>query len=423
MTVAGEAAPPAAHETGYRWVVLSGIWLVYFSFGLQIAALAPLVGVVSADLSLSYARMGAILSAWPLLYVFASIPGGALVDRIGTRKALLLATALMAVSAIARPLADDFWTMFFAVAVFGIGGPLLSVTSPKAVAHWFGERERGLAMGIYFTGVSIGLLAGLSLTNTVMMPLTGGDWRAVLWIYAAVVIAGGLGWAALSSRAAFRRTEAWDATAGRGTVRDQIAGFGYLLRRPAVLLILLMSMGIFFYYDSTNAWLPEILVAHGFDPADAGVWASAPVFIGIFGALVVPRLATDRRRALVLLGLFGCIVAGALCLMASDPLLVGVAFFLFGVARGGLMTVGLMMLVSCRDVGRHQLGAAGGLFFTAAELGGVFGPVSFGVLFDATGGFGAALAVLAGVGVLLVILLGLHHRVEARRVPVQAAQA
>ncbi len=403
--------------------MLAGIWLIYFSFGLQIAALAPLVGVVSADLSLSYARMGVVLSAWPLLYVFTSIPGGALVDRIGTRKALMLATALMVVSAMGRAVATDFWTMFVAVSIFGVGGPLLSVTAPKAVAHWFGDRERGLAMGIYFTGVSIGILAGLSLTNTVMMPLTGGDWRDVLWIYAIVVVAGGVSWAVLSAHGSFRRAEASDTTASRGTIREQIVGFGYLLRRPAVLLILLMSMGIFFYYDSTNAWLPEILVAHGFDPAEAGVWASAPVFIGIFGALIVPRLANDRRRSFILLCLFGCIVTGALCLMAADPVLVGVAFFFFGMARGGLMTVGLMMLMACPDVGRHQLGAAGGLFFTAAEIGGVFGPVSFGVLFDATGGFAAALAVLAGVGVLLVVLLALHHRVESRRALAQPAQA
>ena len=129
--------PAAAHDSPYRWVVLSGIWLIYFSFGLQINGLAPLVGAVSSDLGLSYSAMGTVLSAWPLFYVFASIPCGALVDRIGTRRALLIAAAVMSASALARVVAIDFWSLFFAIALFGVGGPLLSITAPKAVATWF----------------------------------------------------------------------------------------------------------------------------------------------------------------------------------------------------------------------------------------------------------------------------------------------
>lgn len=421
MTTATETPPPAAPDSPYRWVVLSGIWLIYFSFGLQINGLAPLVGPVAADLGLSYSAMGTILSAWPLLYVFASIPCGAAVDRLGAKRALLIAAAIMSVSAITRGLAIDFWSLFFAIALFGVGGPLLSITTPKAITKWFTGPQRGLAMGIYFTGPSLGSIAALASSNTLLMPLTGGSWRWVLMIYAAFMVAGGLYWWALSTRAAFRAVDNGVDPAGRGTIREQIAVFGYLLKIPAVVLILLMSMGMFFFYDATTNWLPEILISHGLAAGPAGLWASAPIAVGVVAALIIPRLATPERRSAVLLMLFVCMGLGALFLLSAQPAWLGGSFLVHGIARGGLMTVALMTLMETKGVASHQMGAAGGLFFTASEIGGLFGPLSFGVLFDATGTFAAPLYVLAGVSLTLVILLAFHRRATTRALPTPAA--
>ena len=47
-------------------------------------------------------------------------------------------------------------TLFLAVAVFGLGGPFISIGAPKLISAWFGPRERGTAMGLYMTAPSIG---------------------------------------------------------------------------------------------------------------------------------------------------------------------------------------------------------------------------------------------------------------------------
>ena len=53
-------------------------------------------------------------------------------------------------------------------------------------------------------------------------------------------------------------------------------------------------------------------------------------------------------------------------------------------------------------------------FFSAAEIGGVGGPVMLGVLYDSTGGFGAGLGVLTAAGLLLAgSVLALRKHVEA----------
>ena len=110
-----------------RWLFLFGVWLIYFSFGVTIASMAPLVTPISADLSIGSAMMGAILGAWPLVYIAAAVPCGILLDRIGPGAGLCLAAAVMSLSAFARSWADAPWQLMAAVGLFGIGGPLISI--------------------------------------------------------------------------------------------------------------------------------------------------------------------------------------------------------------------------------------------------------------------------------------------------------
>ena len=66
---------------------------------------------------------------------------------------LLIAAAIITVSVALRSMAGSFAMLFFAVALFGIGGPLVSVGAPKLISAWFEGRERGLAIGEGTLGV------------------------------------------------------------------------------------------------------------------------------------------------------------------------------------------------------------------------------------------------------------------------------
>ena len=101
---------------------------------------------------MSHSAMGSVMGAWQLVYIFAAVPCGVLLDRIGGRNALLIGALLIAVSAIGRSLAQDYWSLLLAVMLFGIGGPIISSGAPKVVAELFSGSQRGLAMGIYMTG-------------------------------------------------------------------------------------------------------------------------------------------------------------------------------------------------------------------------------------------------------------------------------
>ena len=389
--------------------MLAGVWLLYFSFGLTVVAMAPLVGRITDELGLSHSEMGGILGAWPLVYIASAIPCGALLDRVGPRPALLLASLIMALSSVLRGLATDPVSLFLAVAIFGLGGPLISVGAPKVIGIWFQGRDRGLAMGIYVTGPALGGVVALAFTNSVLMPLTGESWRGVLFAYAGFALAAGIAWLAISTRRAARIVERDLAAAPR---RRQLDVFLRLVRQAVVRTILLMSVGIFFFNHGLNNWLPEILRVGGMDAAAAGYWAAIPTAIGIVASLLIPRFAIASRRLSILLALFLCAGAASLLLQSQGGMVLAIGLILLGIARGSMMTVAMLALIESRGVDQHNIGAAGGLYFSAAEIGGVLGPLAIGYLSDLSGGFAAALYMLTCVMALLMLLLARLRRLD-----------
>lgn len=409
MTSAAPAAPALPHP--HRWAMLTGVWVIYGAFGLLSSSMAPLVKVIIADLGLSQAAMGSILGAWPLVYVGTAIPLGALLDRIGLRRGLLLCAAVMGLSGLLRAVSYDYAMLFFAVAVFGFGAPLVSIGAPKLIAQWFGGKERGFAMGLYMSGPSVGGMLSLSLTNAVLMPLFDNDWHLVMLTYAVVIFtAGGLWWI-IASHPEVRARETREAATPKP---PQLGVFVALLKLRAVQILLLTGLGSFFFSHGLNNWIPAILQDHGMSAARAGFWASVPVLIGIAAALTIPRLAIPSRRLWILALLYVGAGSSALLLHSSAETLLFTGLFLQGATRQTMMTIAMLILMETRGVDARYMGAAGGLFFSAAEVGGVLGPLSIGWMADLTGGFDAALSFLVFVAAFLLVLL-LPLRAEIRK--------
>ena len=406
-----EPIEPAGPAAGYyRWLLLFGVWILYFAFGLTLVAMAPLIGAIRADLNLSDGAMGLVLGAWPLVYIASAMPCGAFLDRVGPRRALFAAAVIIALSAAARGLANDQLSLFLAVALFGIGGPLISIGAPKLVSLSFEGADRGMAMGIYITGPALGGIAALALTNSVVMPLMEQNWRHVMFFYAGISLCTGLVWLAINRHPQARGLERL-AMAGGG--QGQLKVFASLLRLPSVRVVLVMAIGAFFFNHGLNNWLPEILRRGGMSAVQAGYWAAIPTIVGILGSLLIPRLAVSARRQKIL---FALIVAAGLSTLllqsASNVLPLTLGLILQGLSRSSLMTVLMLLLVETPGIGSRHAGAAGGLFFSAAEIGGVLGPLTLGALSDLTGGFSAGLYLLSGIcGLLIVLLLrlGRHH--------------
>lgn len=340
---------------------------------------------IRADLDLTRGEMGLVLGAWQLVYLGASVPAGKLIDRIGLRWSLVIAAAVIASSGIARAAADDLTFLLVTVALFGIGGPLVSIGAPKLVSVWFAEAERRTAVGIYGTAPAIGMTVALALANGVVAPAFDDSWRWTMVAFASVGLVAAGYWLVVSAGAS---------EPGGAVARQSPLSSRALLELPIVRLILALAVGGFLYSHAVGNWLVEILEDGGRTASAAGYWAAIPTFVGIFATLAVPRLATPRRRVPLLAGVFALGGLGLALVSVTAVVVLAPALVATGIARTTMMPLAMLILMDDERVGSANMAAAGGLFFTAAEVGGVLGPLLTGALAQSTGGFGLPIALL-----------------------------
>ena len=373
-----------------RWFLLAGVWGLYASFGLVATALAPLVPLIESELGISHAAMGSVMGAWQFVYIAVAIPCGMLLDRLGSRVALALGVGLVGLSALARSVAEDYASLLLSVMIFGLGGPLISAGAPKVVTEWFQGSARGLAMGIYTTGPAMGGVVSLTLTHSLLLPWLG-DWRELMRLGAWVCMAAGLFWLAVSSQQAFRIAESSRRTSG---TQPQLAAMRELVALPGVRIVLAMSAGVFLISHGLASWLPELLRAGGMSAVEAGYWSAIPTAVGVAAVLLIPRLAVPARRLPILLALVGAAGVATLCLQLHARVPVFAGLLLQGTAATALTTILILTLIELPGVGERRAGTASGLFFSAAQIGGVLGPLGLGVLYDLSEGFATGLAFL-----------------------------
>lgn len=400
--------PAQRPNSGTRWLAVSGVVAVYAAFGLTIGLMPPMVDEISADLGLSRSAMGSILGAWALIYIFTAVPAGAIADRLGLRRAMALGGLSIAASLGLRALAGGGVTLFLAVAVFGIGGPLVSISTPKLVASLFTEDERRLPTGIGVASPGIGSAVGLALPNAVLLPWLDGSWRAVLALAGAFALAtvAYWWWATRSSLDAAPPAAAM----ARGTI-------GRLVQLRSMRWILTVSLFSFAFSHGLNGWFTEILSDAGLSDNSAGYVAAASTVAGIVGALTIASAVPSRIRARTLAAIYGLMAAGAIGLGTLSGVAVATVALAIGFVRAGTIPLMFLEMMDDDDIDVADMGAATGLFFAVGEIGGFGGPWSIGLIADRTDGFtaaGIALAIVAlasGAGALGLA----RHRSSTRR--------
>ena len=390
-----------------KFLLLLGVWLLYGSFGLIATSLAPIAEIVIEDLAMTHGEMGLIMGAWQLIYIFSAVPAGMLLDRIGTKKALAIGGSLIALSAFARSGASDFSELLGAVMLFGLGGPIISAGAPKAIVSAFEGSARGLAMGIYMTGPAIGAIVSLTLTNSFLLPVFEGDWRNVMLLWGFFAVSATTLWFFLPQSCEERSNDKLE------TKESQVEVVFELIKKPTVMLVLILSACVFTFNHGLNNWLPELLKSHGFSSVFSGYLAALPIFVGIIGSLVIPRLATPTRRFKILFLLcFAAFLSSLLLQFISLDVLVP-GLILQGLARASLMTVLILTLVELPEIGEKRAGTASGMFFSAAEMGGLLGPLTLGILYEPSLGFSSGLiflSVISGFMIIGALLLGRSAR-------------
>src|SRR6201996_7236357 len=168
-----------------RWRVLALMTGAQAGASVVQQALGSLAPVLVATFALSKAQLGVVFTAIMLGSSAFTALAGALTDRWGERKMLLVAGALMTAGLLAAAAFVSYPWLVACMGIFGAGYAASTPAGGRAILTWF-DRDRGFAMGVRQTGIPVGGLVG-----AVVLPFAAlhfGGYRAAMLVAAALVI-------------------------------------------------------------------------------------------------------------------------------------------------------------------------------------------------------------------------------------------
>ncbi|MGD9479486.1 cyanate transporter [Shinella sp. G-2] len=382
---------------GRDWAMLALVVLVGLNLRPFIAAPAPILAEIGADTGLGYGGI-AMLTLLPmfLMGVGAFVAPGLQV-KIGARRGLLIALAILLAGSALRLFAYDGMTLIATAALCGLGVAFIQAAFPGIIKARF-PTSVPVVTGLYSAVIMAGGAFGARLMPVLLH--AGYNWRAALaWLALPVALALAAAWRILSDVQSNKPD---------GTLTRQ------LLRRPRTWVLMAAFGLVNAGYSSMIAWLAPYYQAHGWTSADSSGLVAVMAACQASAALGLPFLArgnVDRRRWLWLTIVFQAI--GFFGLARFPDLAPAVWAGLCGAGLGG--SFALAIVTALDHLPRpEQAGALAALMQGGGFLIAAIGPYATALLHDWTGGFSAGW-MLHFVCVLVTALL--YLRFDPRTYP------
>lgn len=386
----------SASRASSSGLLLFAVLLVAFNLRGAIAAVAPVVPEISADLSLSAGAAG-LLTSLPVLCFAAASPASAwLARRTGLENAVLIGLVGIAVATVLRTL-DGAPVLLAGTLAVGVAMTVGNVVVPVVIKRDFPLRA-GRVTGLY----TAALAGGAALAAALTAPIAAAwGWRVGLSVWSLFVLVAVVVWW-LATRD-LRATAA--ARIADGAAVRELRRRGPRVWSSPIAWAVTFFLGFqSFAYFSVTAWLPTLLVDRaGLDIATASVGMSLFQLLGIPGTLLIPLLA-GRRPTQVWLGVF---VACCWCTATTGLLLAPSAWLAWTLVAGFAQGSGISFAFTVLVLRAHDTAAARELSSMAQLVGytlGAAGPAVVGALYQSTGDWVVSLSLLVAETATLAAL-------------------
>ncbi|AUZ35999.1 MFS transporter [Arthrobacter sp. PGP41] len=415
--LAPKTSPKAPRTmTRKRWMI---IWLAFIGLSINYldrSSLSVALPFMGEDFELSATQQGLIFAAFFWAYDFCQLAAGWYVDKVGPRRSFSLAAVWWSIFTMVTAAATNFWSLFAARFLLGVGESPAPSTAAKVVATWFPVRERAFATSIWDSGSRVGAVIALPIV-TLIVAFT--SWHAVFIIIGfAGIIWAAVWWKVYRSPEEHPTADAAEVAyiqeGGARSAASDDEGAAKLPWRSLFKYRTVLSMMFGFFCLNSAIYFfitffPSYLVKErGFDLLKLGFFGAIPgicaVLFGWLAGYVADRAVqrgvsvTRVRKTAIAGGLTGgsVIMFAALVPEAWMALaLLSVAYSSLTVAATGIWSLPADVAPSSRHVG-----SIGGLQNFASNLAGIFTPILIGVLVDQTGSFVAPLAVIGAVSLI-----------------------
>jgi sugar phosphate permease len=345
----------------YRWTILTAGVFAQAAFSAILLGLPAIAPAIQDRYELSLTQVGVVLAAINVGSLVTMLLWGIVADRIGERAVITIGQTGTAAALVWAAYASSFAELAGALSVAGALGAGVNAASGRAVMAWFGEEERGLALGIRQMATPLGGAVAAVALPTLNQQIS---LRAAFAALAAACFA-----AAVVGAILLRAEPSEDHSVLARPLRD-----------PRVWRICTASS----FYVATQISLLGffVLFLHSHRGVSTGVAAGALAVTQILGGIARIALGrlSDRLRMRVVplrwvaLGL--ALTVGVTSALVDAPVWIVVAALVVA-GTFGLSWNGLSFTAAAEAAGRARSGAAIGLQQTFLSAGAIVAPIAF----------------------------------------------
>lgn len=419
-----------------RWSVVLLCFMVALLDGFDTQSIAFIGSSIADEFSMSTAEMTAVITASTVGMALGAITLGSVGDRIGRKRAILVALTIFGIFSLLGAFAQAPWQIVLLRFLIGLGMGGATPSLLALAAEYSPARSRGLSMTLVLLGLPGGAMIG-GIVAAAWLPALG--WRGIFFIGGIIPIVLFLAVALLPEspsylatrtdrssqdkcRAVLRRitgatidddavlvAEATDKESG--SIRSLFAE-DYRRTTVATCAIYLANWVAWFLLLQ---WTPTALHQAGLskEQAATGTVVVNGAFI-VFSFLVTALLARVAIRPLLLSMFgFGIVIALGLAICGTNWTLVFILIALAGLGIGGQQLV-LNYLIA-ESYPTQLRGTATGFSIGIGRTGAIIGSALGGWLLSSVGvsGYFAFLAVPLAVAGLATLLLRPQTRMTA----------
>jgi len=395
-------APTTEQPAAFPWIgllTLAGAIFVSVTSEFLPTGLLP---EMAAELDVELSAVGYLITIFAATVVIATTPLSILTRRY-SRKALVVVVLLVIATANTLAAAAPTYEILVGARILGgLAHGLFWAVVAAYSAHLVPKHQLGRAVAITAGGGSMAFVLGVPVGTALGHAL---GWRAAFLIIAAIVV--------VLAIVVIRFLPAVDhrVTLKTGEIPLPLSRDKSLA--PVIILcfvILLMLTGQNVYSTYITPWLSEI---GGFDPD------VVPFMLFLFGGagaigLVLAGFAADRfpRRGFVVATLIVMASVLVLALVSANPIVIVVAYIIWGVAFGGLPAMLQTRMLHTASFRMRDLASA--LQTTAFNIGIGGGALLGGLLLEGSGLESLPIAAVVFLGVGLVVSVGFDSARMAR---------
>ena len=390
------------------------LFLNYFVFAILLNSVGTVILQVQNNFDISKGSASVLEAFKDLSIAITSFLIASYVSRIGYKKTMLMALALIAIMCLIIPSVNSFLMTKLLFASAGIGFALIKVSVLSTIVLVTkSEKEHLSLMNFLESFFMVGILAGYFLFGAFV---DNDNPKSTTW-FNAYYILGGLAIMAFLLLLSTKLDESGIKAAEHG--KSGADSFVEMLRLVILPLVLVFIFCAFFYVlieQSIMSWLPtfnkDVLKLSTSLSIQMASILSASIALGRFLAGIV------LRKIDWLFVLVGCLLAAALIVIITVPLtkditglninsladvpLVAFLFPLIGLFLAPVYPAINSVILS--NLPAHKHASMSGLIVVFSALGGTTGSIITGNIFDIYGGQTAFYFSLLPITILIVLL-------------------